>query len=182
MPLPQDPFRSRSLAYTSIPSPVKFSPPIGWIYVVNAGNVVVKDEAGNATTFASCSAGEVLSGPFSEITSMTSSSIRAGDGPLPQSEIAGVETSSAASLTTRISTSEAAVSSGDTSVATAFASADTSLYSRLSTADASVTTAFASADTSLYTRLSTVDATLTSQTTSLTTRISIAESVEASVH
>lgn len=83
---PQSPYANRGpIEYTSIASAVPFAPPIVWIQVVSAGSggLVVKAEDGTARTYTGLVAGDVLSGPFSEITSMTCSKIRVGDGPVP---------------------------------------------------------------------------------------------------
>lgn len=181
------PYKFRNREYTSVPTAVAFDPPIRWIQVVGAGNVVAKDEGGTTVTYASVSAGEVLIGPFSELTSTTSSKLRLGDGQPPEVTITGVESSSATSLTTTDSSNLSTTVSSDTSLASRLSvadstvtstlvSADTSLASRLSVADSVVT----SSATSLASSLTTRDSALTSITTSLQTRISTAESVEAS--
>ncbi len=85
MSLPQDPYRNRGpIDYTSI-SAVTFSPPIRWIQVVSAGSggLVVKDEGSASRTYAGLGAGDILFGPFVELTSMTLTKIRVGDGPTP---------------------------------------------------------------------------------------------------
>jgi hypothetical protein len=74
--------------YTSISSAVAFTPPILWIQVLSTGSggLVVKDESDDAQTYAGLVAGDVLVGPFREITSMTCSKIRVGDSvPVPVS-------------------------------------------------------------------------------------------------
>ncbi len=86
MGLPTAPYPNRGpIDYTSISSPVSFPIPIRWIHVVSAGSggLVVKDEGGDERTYAGLGAGEVLFGPFAEITSMTLTKIRVGDGPAP---------------------------------------------------------------------------------------------------
>jgi hypothetical protein len=83
MSIPQPPFKNRSRVYTSVPSAVVFSPAIAWIKVVNAGDVVAKDEAGTAVTYAGVLAGDVIPGPFTELTSTTSTKLWLGDGPMP---------------------------------------------------------------------------------------------------
>ncbi len=89
------------------------------------------------------------------------------------------QTSADTSMVSRLSTVDSGLTSADASLGTrdstsasVAVSADTSVVSRLSTVDSGLT----SADASLTTR----DSTITSITTSLQTRISIAESVEAS--
>lgn len=87
MSLPQDPYRNRGpIEYTSV-SAVAFSPPIRWVQVITAGSggLVVKDEGGASRTYTGLVSGEVLFGPFAELTSMTLSKIRVGDGPAPTS-------------------------------------------------------------------------------------------------
>ncbi len=179
MSLPQSPFKNRSREYTSVSSPVTFDPPIAWLQCIGAGNVVLKDEAGTAVTYANMAAYEVLCGPFSELTSMTSSKVRMGDGQPPETELIGLEASAATSMDTRTSSAESATTSTTSRFSTAdssLSSADTSTVSRFSAADSALT----STDTSTATRFSTSVSTLTSQATSLTSRISVAESVEAS--
>ncbi len=141
------PFANRLRQYTSVSEPVTFSPAIAWIQVVDAGSgaVVLKDEAGAAVTFDGLLGGEVYSGPFTELTSMTASKIRMGDGLAPVSALATVGASAASSLTTSVS---ANLSSG--------VSADTSLFSRTSTTTSANLSSTVSADTSLFTRTSTV--------------------------
>jgi hypothetical protein len=73
------------LDYTTISTAVTFTPPIEWIHVLTAGSggLVVKDEGGIPRTFAGLEAERIIPGPFTEITSMTCTKIRVGDGPLP---------------------------------------------------------------------------------------------------
>jgi hypothetical protein len=88
MSKPQDPYSNRGpIEYTSISSPVTFSPPIPWIHVASAGSggLVVKSEDKTSRTYTSLVTGDVLHGPFSEITSMTLTRIRVGDGRPPSS-------------------------------------------------------------------------------------------------
>lgn len=77
------PVKKRLREYTTVSTAVTFSPPIAWLQVVGAGDVVLKDEAGTAVTLTGCVGGEVLSGPFSELTSMTATKVRLGDGAPP---------------------------------------------------------------------------------------------------
>lgn len=83
MPLPHPPFKSRCLVFTSATAARSFAPPIAWVQVVSAGTVVMAGEDGNAVTYTSAAAGDVLMGPFSAYTSTTSSNLRLGDGPPP---------------------------------------------------------------------------------------------------
>lgn len=101
------------IEYTSVASPVTFgdsasSPPIPWIRVVTAGSggLVVKAEDGTSRTYTGLRAGETLIGPFSEITSMTCSKIRAGDGPPPPADPAS---SAFSELYTNATTAQAQV-------------------------------------------------------------------------
>lgn len=75
------------IEYTSVASPLTFTPPILWIQVISAGSggLVVKDEGGTTRTYTGLSATDPpLVGPFREITSMTLSKIRVGDSvPVP---------------------------------------------------------------------------------------------------
>lgn len=67
-------------------SAVAFTPPILWIQIVTAGSggLVVKDEGGTSRTLSGLLSGEVIAGPFTEITSTTCTKIRAGDAlPIP---------------------------------------------------------------------------------------------------
>lgn len=70
---------------SSISTALPYDPQIQWVQVTSAGSggLVVKDEAGTARTYASLVAGQTLYGPFTELTSMTCSSILAGDGRAP---------------------------------------------------------------------------------------------------
>ncbi len=70
---------------TSIPTALTFDPPIVWVQVVSAGSggLVVKTENGDAQAYTALGAGDVLVGPFTELTSMTLSKIRYGDGQPP---------------------------------------------------------------------------------------------------
>ena len=144
MSLPQDPFKNRQIRYTSVPAAVAFNPPIAWVAARSSGNIVLKDEAGNAVTIANCAGGEVYSGPYSEITSMTCTDVMLGDGDPPTVPVATAEASAATSLTASISANLSALTS-----------ADTSLYSRLSTTASANLSAGVSADTSLFSRVST---------------------------
>lgn len=83
MPLTQQPFKSRSIVKTSVPAPIGFAPPIGWIKVAQTGTVVAKGEDGVAVTYTSVPAGVVIPGPFSELTSTTSAELWLGDGDKP---------------------------------------------------------------------------------------------------
>jgi hypothetical protein len=86
MGLPLGNFPNRGpIEYTSISSAVAFDPPIAWIQVVTAGSggLVVKSQDGTAQTYAGLVAGDIYYGPFNQITSMTCSKIRVGDGAVP---------------------------------------------------------------------------------------------------
>lgn len=87
MSIPQGPPRKNRgpIEYTSIPTAVSFSPAIGWVQVVSAGSggLVVKDESGTSRTYAGLAAGDTYYGPFSELTSMTLTKLRVGDGTPP---------------------------------------------------------------------------------------------------
>jgi hypothetical protein len=74
------------IEYSAISPAVTFNPPIQWIQVATAGSggLVVKDEGGTSRTYTGLLAGQVLAGPFSEITSMTTSKILVGDGHAPE--------------------------------------------------------------------------------------------------
>lgn len=84
MGLPLGNFPNRGpIEYTSISAGgVAFDPPIAWVQVVTAGSggLVVKSQDGTAQTYAGLIGGDVYYGPFNEITSMTCSKIRVGDG------------------------------------------------------------------------------------------------------
>ncbi|HSM93370.1 MAG TPA: hypothetical protein VLT47_10840 [Anaeromyxobacteraceae bacterium] len=85
---PKDPYPNRGpVEVTSISTAIKFSPPIVWVHVLSAGSggLTVKTEDGTANTYTGLLAGDVLVGPFNELTSMTVAKIRYGDGPPPQS-------------------------------------------------------------------------------------------------
>lgn len=87
MGLTTAPYANRGpIEIASVSSAITYSPAIRWIQVISAGSggLVVKDESGTARTYTGLLAGEVLFGPFLEITSMTLSKIRAGDGPAPE--------------------------------------------------------------------------------------------------
>ncbi len=82
------PYNNRGpIEYTSV-SATTFANPsiINWIQVVTAGSggLVVKDEGGVSRTYTGLLAGQVLFGPFTELTSMTLSKILVGDGPAPE--------------------------------------------------------------------------------------------------
>lgn len=87
-PKNRGPIEYTSIAAESFPFPNA----IRWIQVVSAGSggLVVKDERGTARTYTALVAGDVLVGPFTELTSMTCTKIRAGDGdpPAPNSAVA----------------------------------------------------------------------------------------------
>lgn len=90
MSKPKAPYSNRGpIESTSIPSPLPFSPPIVWIQIVTAGGggLAVKTEDGAAQTYTGLLAGDVLPGPFAEITSTTCAKIRYGDGAPPTSAI-----------------------------------------------------------------------------------------------
>ncbi len=83
----QDEYANRGpIEYTSVAAET-FSPPIPWIHVVSAGSggLVVKAENKTSRTYVGLQTGDVLHGPFSEITSMTLTKIRVGDGRPPSS-------------------------------------------------------------------------------------------------
>ncbi len=84
----QTPYANRGpIEATSISTAIAGSPPWVWIHVISAGSggLVVKTEDQLPHSYTALVAGDVLVGPFSEITSMTLSKIRYGDGPPPQS-------------------------------------------------------------------------------------------------
>jgi len=95
------------IEYTSIASPVTFSPPIAWVQVVSAGSggLVAKAQDGTSRTYTSLVAGDVYYGPFTELTSMTCSKIRAGDGEAPPPNPASVS----ANITTTLTTSKGTI-------------------------------------------------------------------------
>ena len=103
---PLGPFNNRGpIEYTSIASPVTFSPPIAWVQVVSAGSggLVVKDQGGVSRTITGLAAGDPpMYGPFTEITSMTCAKIRVGDGQAPAPSPVGL----AAAVTTTLTTSQ----------------------------------------------------------------------------
>lgn len=81
------PYANRGpIEISSISSALTYAPAIRWIQVITAGSggLVVKDESNTARTYTGLLAGEVLFGPFTEITSMTLGKIRTGDGPAPE--------------------------------------------------------------------------------------------------
>ncbi len=88
MSKPYGPYNNRGpIEYTSISTAVTFTNPaiINWIQISSAGSggLVVKDEGGQPRTYTGLLAGQVLFGPFTELTSMTCSKILVGDGPAP---------------------------------------------------------------------------------------------------
>ena len=107
---PRKPFANRGpIEYTSLSSAVSFADqPISWIQVVTAGSggLVVKSEDGTARTYAGLNAGDTYYGPFTELTSMTCSKIRVGDGVAPP--VVG-STSGYAPLLTSATTSQGVI-------------------------------------------------------------------------
>ncbi len=139
-----------------------------WFAPSTSGTVVIKNEDGTTLTYVAVG-GEVIKGRFTSLTSNSCTKLTCGNGDSPLPALATAGTSSVASSDTRISTEESVQ-----------ISADTSVISRLSLADSVVTSAATSLTTSAVTRLSTADSVLTSTTVSLQSRLSVAESVEAS--
>jgi hypothetical protein len=87
MSLATSPYANRGpIEIASISTALTYTPAIRWVQVISAGSggLVVKDEGGVARTFTGLLAGQVLAGPFSEITSMTLTKILVGDGPAPE--------------------------------------------------------------------------------------------------
>jgi hypothetical protein len=82
---PQTPVKNRNQArYTSPASPVTYDPPILWFSPVGDGNVVLKDERGTAVTYTSLTGYEGgIVGPFTELTSFTTTGVMLGDGAPP---------------------------------------------------------------------------------------------------
>lgn len=69
---------------TSPASPIKYATPIQWVMPVGAGNIVLKDEAGNAVTLTDLTGYEGgIHGPWTELTSFTTTRVRLGDGQPP---------------------------------------------------------------------------------------------------
>lgn len=87
MTLPQSPpvANRGPIPISSISTALTYTPPIQWVQVTSAGSggLVVKDERGDARTYAGLVAGQTIYGPFNELTSMTLTSILAGDGRAP---------------------------------------------------------------------------------------------------
>jgi hypothetical protein len=100
MSKPQDPYANRGpVEVTSVSTAIKFSPPMPWIQIRSAGSggLVVKSEDGTSRTFTNLLAGDVLRGPFSELTSMTVTRLWYGDGEPPTSTLAASSTVNGAS-------------------------------------------------------------------------------------
>lgn len=77
-------YANRNITLTSGSAAATYSPPIPYVTVRGAGNVVLKAENGDAVTFSSCLAGDVLVGPFSAFTSTTCSALWLSDErPMP---------------------------------------------------------------------------------------------------
>lgn len=59
--------------------------PINWVYVSSAGSggLVVKDQGGTARTYSGLTVGQVVYGPFTELTSMTVAGLWYGSGLPP---------------------------------------------------------------------------------------------------
>lgn len=92
MTMPQSPPKpGRSYQFTNATAATAFSPAIGWVQMIVAGNLVMVDQAGNAVSYTNLPAGMPVPGPFSAFTSTTSTQIILGDGatpePLPSSAI-----------------------------------------------------------------------------------------------
>jgi hypothetical protein len=87
MGLATAPYANRGpIEISSVSAALTYPTAIRWIQVITAGSggLVVKDEGSISRTYTGLLAGEVLFGPFAEITSMTLSKIRVGDGPAPE--------------------------------------------------------------------------------------------------
>jgi hypothetical protein len=111
MSLATSPYANRGpIEITSISTALTYTPAIRWIQIITAGSggLVVKDEGGVARTYAGLLAGDVLAGPFTELTSMTLSKIRVGDGPAP----AGSQPAAIASLFTDATSSQGSICMG----------------------------------------------------------------------
>lgn len=93
---PRGPFSNRSQQKTNVSAAESYSPPIGWVQMVTAGNLVMAGEDGVAVSYTSLPAGAVIPGPFSAFTSTTATQILLGDGspppPLPVSSVLGSTT------------------------------------------------------------------------------------------
>ncbi len=102
--------------------------PINWVYVSSAGSggLVVKDQGGTARTYSGLIVGDLISGPFTQLTSMTVAGLWYGSGPPPQN---------IAAATARASTTSAL---GGVKMSVAPASADSP--TAVGTNDARVTT------------------------------------------